>query len=1175
METLFVEKKDHFAFEAKMLKKELEGLIGKPMESLRIVHQYYRDEPFSEKAVKTIFSEPLQDDTYDKLPLKEGERVLRLELLPGQFDQREYWAHECLKLMGDHAPLHYSTHYLFKGLSDEDFFVIKNNLINPVESMEVDQNYVSKPIRRSERDPSFDPIDLSEDSAALIASYDLAMSVEDLDLLKEQVDHLNFTELKMIDTYWSDHCRHTTFMTELRTIDFSENTIDEAKSFFELYQEKKLQLKPKPISLMDLAQFSMRLFLASHEDHDIEISEEINACSIERSISGNRHLIMFKNETHNHPTEIEPYGGAATCLGGAIRDPLSGRSYVYQSMRITGARDPRIDQTLPGKLSQRDICLKSAEGFSSYGNQIGLATGHVREFYHPGFEAKRMEVGFVIGAASREHVRRGEPKPGDLLLLAGGATGIDGIGGASGSSKSHHRDVVSISSSEVQKGNATEERKLQRFFREEAIGKRIIRCNDFGAGGISVAFGEISDGLRVDLSKIPLKYHHIHPWELAISESQERMAIVIDPKDLDLFNEMAKKQNLRIEVVGVVTDDHHFTLTLGDRVLARLDRDFLNSAGATRSMDLKIKPVELEDFKLEINDLTRAKNPGLIQHFDHSVGGLNLLNPFGGRYKKSFVDGMVSFIPGFEKTGDVTISTSGYDPYLSAWSPFHGAEHAVVLSIAKNLVLGGSLKGQRLSFQEYFGRLGDDAYRWSEPFMALLGANRVCESFGVPSIGGKDSMSGTFFCDETRMDVPPTLISFSVDTSREEKVISPDLKDEESVLVVFEAPKNDNHTYDLEGTKKNYQAFEDLRERGLILAASVIEKDPEDTLYNMGIGNGIGFTAVLEGDQRGSIIAQVKESDEFIGTIGGESYCLNGKELSIDHDPLRSIYKTYAKEPAESQEKTLKKPLDVETLDQVRVLIPVFPGTNSEDDLKICFEEAGAQVELLIFNNQSGSIEESLQKLAEGMKRCHVLALAGGFSAADEPEGSAKFIATVFRNELVKEAFEDLLKRGGYVLGICNGFQALVKLGVFHNRGILKTEQVRMSLTNNVIGRHQAAVVRTRIDSVNSPWLAGAELGDEVEVAISHGEGNFICDGETLNELKEKGQIFSRYLVSPNGSMEDIEGLISADGHILGKMGHTERMRGGFKNIYNKGELSIFKWLIESLKGYNREEVKK
>lgn len=579
-----------------------------------------------------------------------------------------------------------------------------------------------------------------------------------------------------------------------------------------------------------------------------------------------------------------------------------------------------------------------------------------------------------------------------------------------------------------------------------------------------------------------------------------------------------------------------------------------------------MKPVSTEDFSLECNDLTYAKNPGLIQYFDHSVGGLNVLNPFGGTYKKSFIDGMVSFVPGFEKSGDVTICTSGYDPYISEFSPFHGGEHAVMLSLAKNIVLGGSLKGQRLSFQEYFGRLGDDPSRWSDPFMALLGANRVCDSFGVPSIGGKDSMSGSFFCDDRRIDVPPTLISFSVDTSKVDKVVSSDLKDEKSVFILFEAFKNENHTYDLEKTKKSYEAFEALRDEGKILSACVIEKDVKDTLYTMGVGSGVGFDVKITGDQRGSILCQVKESHEAIGTIGGEEFLLNGEVIDIDQDPLREIYPTSLAYPELAMVEE-KSTVEVsEKYQDVRVLIPVFPGTNSEDDLAYCFREAGFEVETLIFNNQEGEIGKSIDRLANALDEVQVLALAGGFSAADEPEGSAKFIATVFRQEKVKAAFHRLLERKGYVLGICNGFQALVKLGVFHNQGILDAKDVKMSLTYNKILRHQAQMVRTRVESIHSPWLSGASLYDEVEVAISHGEGNFICEEGVLDNLKENHQIFSRYLENPNGSMDNIEGLISADGHILGKMGHTERMRLGFKNIYHKGNLSIFKWLMDAIK---------
>ncbi len=1183
MNRIYIEKKPEFRSLNEQMKQEIETLYGVEIEDLRILNLYYRPQAFTEEIIHNIFSEPALDDVSTTLEIPEDYRVLRTEYLPGQFDQRAYWASQCLAVLGEEDEIYSSRIYLLKGLSEEQWQQVKFFFINPVESYERELDDFSTPLPRQDEDISLLPMEdlftLSFDE--FCEEHNLAMDGDDVEVIyeyfKEEGRAPTYSELRLLDTYWSDHCRHTTFNTVLTSVDFSEGNIPEAKEVYEFYDSTRSHYTKKPRSLMDLAIFSIRKEKAAGNLQDLEESEEINACSIQRTFNGEDYLIMFKNETHNHPTEIEPFGGAATCLGGAIRDPLSGRSFVYQAMRVTGARDPKNSRVLPGKLPQQIITKRAAEGYSSYGNQIGLCTGHVKEYYHPGFEAKRLEAGFVIASAKRSHVYRGTPKAGDLLVLLGGATGRDGIGGASGSSKSHQEDVASGAASEVQKGNAPEERKLQRFYRKEDIGPKIIRSNDLGAGGISVAFGEIAEGLRVHLEEVPTKYDAIFPWEILLSESQERMAIVIDPKDLELFKERAAEEDLSLTVLGEVTEEERFVVEHQGKVLVDLSREFIEKAGAPKISKIEVEAVDFEDYpynkELEEKDLLEASQQGLVEMFDSSIGGLNVLAPYGGKNRKSFIDGMVSFIPDVD-TGDVTISTQGYDPYIAQWSPYHGGETAVLLSMVKNLVLGGDIKGIRFSFQEYFQGLKDDPKLWAKPFMALLGANRVLHHFGLASIGGKDSMSGSFYWEDGEIHVPPSLISFAVNTGKVEDVRSSDFKEVGNEIHLYEIPRKDNYTLDLQGAQGAMEAY--LKDRKDILSASVVTLNLLDTLQNACFGNGLGCEVDVKEASLGSVVVEVKPGTVLTGAqqIGKviEDHVLRTEDEEIDlaaslekkEKHLEPIFhlstdKAEALPMQQREEETILHKKDV------KVFIPIFPGTNSEDEFGDKFEEAGAQVERWVFG--TSQIEKSLETLAEKIKTCDVLALAGGFSAADEPEGSAKFIATVFRSPLVKDAFHDLMERKGLVLGICNGFQALVKLGVFYRERIEDPRDIGMGLTYNRIGRHQSALVPVRPLHKASPWLRYVE--DEAYwTPVSHGEGRFFMGEEEKKLLLEKKQIATVYEENPNGSELHVEGLLSPSGRIFGKMGHNERLgENRFINVNHGKEMDIFRSAIDAIKG--------
>lgn len=1182
MNQIYIEKKPEFRSQNQQLKREIEALYDFELQDLRIINLYYRPQIFSEEIIHKIFSEPALDLMSSTFTPPKGYRVLRTEFLPGQFDQRAYWASKCLEILGEEKEIYSSRIYLLKGVPDEKWDEVKRFFINPVESYERQLDDFSAPGLRKDTDITYASMDdlFTLSGEAFCKEHNLAMDGADVAVIRQYFEKIgrapSFSELRLLDTYWSDHCRHTTFNTALGEIDFSKNNLIQAKSVFDAYDKERSLYTKKPRSLMDLAVYSIRKEKAAGNLTDLEESEEINACSILRRFGDEDYLIMFKNETHNHPTEIEPFGGAATCLGGAIRDPLSGRSFVYQAMRVTGARDPMELRVLPGKLPQQIITKRAAQGYSSYGNQIGLCAGHIREYYHPGFEAKRLEAGFVIASAKRSHVVRGIPKKGDLLLLLGGATGRDGIGGASGSSKSHQEDVASGAASEVQKGNAPEERKLQRFFRLEDIGPKILRCNDLGAGGISVAFGEIAPGLHVELKDVPTKYDEIYPWEILLSESQERMALVIDKKDLDLFQRRALEEDLSLTVIGQVTDDERFVVTYHGKTLVDLQRDFIEQAGAPKTANIQVEPVDLSAYPYEGNiekeDLREASQQGLVEMFDSSVGGLNVLSPYGGKRRKSFVDGMVSKIPGVN-TDDVTIATQGYDPYLAQWSPFHGAEMAVLQSMAKNVVLGGDLKGLRLSFQEYFEALGKDAKKWAKPFMALLGANRVLQHFGLASIGGKDSMSGSFYWEGGELHVPPSLISFCVNTGKQADVRSSEFKKAGSELYLFEMPREENHCLDLEGTKKALENYVAAREH--ILSASVVTLSLAHAAENACFGNHLGCELFENGYPLGSILAEVAPGTQLKGAraigrvLDKPELHLMGKVICLDRSLEKKEKHLYPVFELEMTKRPLEEMIEggwqeLEKKDDVKVFIPIFPGTNSEDEFGDRFEQAGAKVLRWVFATED--MPSSLQTLAQHIRQCDILGLAGGFSAADEPEGSAKFIATVFRNKEVKDAFHDLMDRKGLVLGICNGFQALVKLGVFYNGRIEEPEHITMGLTYNHIGRHQSTLVRTCCNHKNSPWLAHAKEGSYWSV-ISHGEGCFFMSESDRGLLESREQIATLYLDNPNGSMLDIEGLISPDGRIFGKMGHNERLNKGlFLNVYDGKDMDIFSAGVEQLR---------
>ena len=1246
---VYVEKKPDFAVKAKELKHEIKHYLGIAADEVRVLIRYdvenVSDETY-QKALQTVFSEPPVDDIYEENFDAGAGKVFSVEFLPGQFDQRADSAEQCVKLLNEEEEpvIRSATTYVIVGdITDDELTAIKKYCINPVDSRETGMDKPQTLVQEFD-DPAdvaiFDGfIDMPEDKLnELYSSLNLAMTFKDFLHIQnyfknEEKRNPSMTEIRVLDTYWSDHCRHTTFSTELKNVKFDDGFYQAPiKKTYEEYLDAHKEMykgrDDKFVCLMDLALLAMKKLKAEGKLADQEESDEINACSIvvpvEVDGKTEEWLVNFKNETHNHPTEIEPFGGAATCLGGAIRDPLSGRTYVYQAMRVTGAADPTVPvkDTIEGKLPQKKIVREAARGYSSYGNQIGLSTGYVKEVYHPDYVAKRMEIGAVMGAAPRRAVQRLTSDPGDKIILLGGRTGRDGIGGATGSSKAHNTESTSVCGAEVQKGNAPTERKLQRLFRREEVSHIIKKCNDFGAGGVSVAIGELADGLRVELDKVPKKYAGLDGTEIAISESQERMAVVVAPQDVDQFLAYAKEENLEATEVAVVTEDPRLVLVWRGKEIVNISRAFLDTNGAHQEADVEVEmPVEADNFfkKMELpkvaeavergdnkaawlamlSDLNVCSQKGLVEMFDGSIGAGSVYMPYGGRYQLTETQSMVAKLPVLTgKCDTVTMMSYGFDPYLSSWSPYHGSVYAVLESLSRIVTAGGDFKKVRFTFQEYFRRMSEDPKRWSQPFAALLGAYDAQIGFGLPSIGGKDSMSGTF----NDIDVPPTLVSFAVDVAKEQDVITPELKKSGDKLVLFNIEKNE---YDLpvyEQVMALYDKIHELIGKKAILSAYALDgKGLAAAVSKMAFGNKLGVTIeesvsaeVLYGAGFGNIVAEVPE--EFLpiiketipeAVVVGEvnaDQTFRYKDMSIGMDEaiaawtgtLEKVFKTRA-----TEDKTEIKTDVFDTkviyicknkVAKPTVFIPVFPGTNCEYDSAKAFERAGANTIVKVFKNLSAAdIRDSVDEFVNAIDQSQIIMFPGGFSAGDEPEGSAKFFATAFRNAKMTEAVNKLLnERDGLALGICNGFQALIKLGLVPYGEIRMQTEDSPTLTYNTINRHISKMVYTKVVTNKSPWLQQAELGKTYCNPASHGEGRFVAPKEWLDKLFANGQVATQYVNEAgvptmdeewnvNGSYMAIEGITSPDGRVLGKMAHSERRgQSVAMNIYGEQDMKLF-----------------
>ena len=1244
---VYVEKKPAYAVQAKELKHEISSYLGiKSATNVRVLIRYdvenISDEVF-EKACRTVFAEPPVDDLYlEKFEAAEGAKIFSVEYLPGQFDQRADSAEQCVRFFNENeTPVIKTavTYVLTGALTADEKEKIKELCINPVDSREASSE-LPKTLVTEFKVPAdvkiFDGFnEMSETQLKeLYDSLGLAMTFKDFAFIQqyfagEEKRNPSMTEIRVLDTYWSDHCRHTTFATELKNVTFKDGYYKAPmQATYEKYLADRAVIykdrKDKFVCLMDLALMAMKKLKAEGKLQDQEESDEINACSIvvPVEIDGKTEewLVNFKNETHNHPTEIEPFGGAATCLGGAIRDPLSGRTYVYQAMRVTGAADPTvpISQTLKGKLPQRKLVTGAAQGYSSYGNQIGLATGYVKEIYHPDYVAKRMEIGAVMAAAPRSAVKRETSDPGDIIILLGGRTGRDGCGGATGSSKVHTTESIETCGAEVQKGNAPTERKMQRLFRRPEVTKLIKKCNDFGAGGVSVAIGELADGLRVSLDKVPKKYEGLDGTELAISESQERMAVVIDPADVEAFLAYAAEENLEAVEVAVVTEEPRLVLEWRGREIVNISRAFLDTNGAHQETSVLVDIPEKEDCVLNagkvedvrgkwlkvLSDLNECSQKGLVERFDGSIGAGSVLMPYGGKYQLTETQAMVAKLPVLKgKCDTVTMMAYGFDPYLSKWSPYHGAVYAVIDSVAKIVAAGGDYSKIRFTFQEYFRRMTEDPSRWSQPFAALLGAYEAQLGFGLPSIGGKDSMSGTF----EDIDVPPTLCSFAVDVAKESDIITPELKTAGNVLVQFDITKNEYDLPDFEQVKALYAAVHELIVKKAVVSAYVCDANGLiPALSKMAFGNMKGFA--LNNDLKeeqlfapayGCIVAEVEKSRlseitvpyTTVGTVTDEAkftykeVAINAEEaLSVWKEPLENVFPTKVSKDETPVESKLYKADSVyvckNKVAKPTVFIPVFPGTNCEYDSTKAFERAGADVIVKVFKNLSAQgIRESVDEFEKAINQSQIIMFPGGFSAGDEPDGSAKFFATAFRNAKMKEAVERLLnERDGLALGICNGFQALIKLGLVPNGSITGQNDQSPTLTFNTINRHISKMVYTKVVSNKSPWLAKAELGGVYTNPASHGEGRFVAPKEWLDKLFENGQVATQYCDlagnvsmdeewNVNGSYMAIEGITSPDGRCLGKMAHSERRGDSVAiNIYGEQDLKIFESGVEYFK---------
>ena len=1223
--SIFVEKKEGFNVEGKSLLEDFKtNLRVESLENVRVVNKYILgkvNEEDYKKSLYSVFSEKTVDNLYEeKIPMDNEEIAFAVEYLPGQYDQRADSASECYALLtaGERIEVKTAKVIILKGnLKEEEVQKIKHYYINPVDSREVD--VYSKELLSGLEDPADVEIinGFIQKNDEEIASYHkelgLAMSVNDLlmirDYFKNEERDPSITEIKVIDTYWSDHCRHTTFSTAIENVEIEEGKLNNPliKSYNAYLKSRDFvygKETTRDENIMDIAVIVMKEMRKKGLLEDLDVSEEINACSINVNIEtdkGNEeYLVMFKNETHNHPTEIEPFGGAATCLGGAIRDPLSGRTYVYQAMRVTGAADPtvEIDETLNGKLPQRTIVLGAAHGYSSYGNQIGLATGQVSEIYHPNYVAKRMEVGAVIAAAPKENVVREEPKASDLVILLGGRTGRDGIGGATGSSKEHTEESINTCGAEVQKGNPPTERKIQRLFRNEKVAKMIKRCNDFGAGGVSVAIGELTRGLDINLDMVPKKYEGLDGTEIAISESQERMAVVVNKEDAKEFISLSAEENLEAIVVAEVTDTERLRMFWRGEKIVDLKREFLDTNGARQTTDVKVElpkeyPLAIgeevnvkERWMKTLTELNVASQKGLVERFDSTIGSGTVMMPFGGKYALTPAEGMAAKIPVLNgESKDATLMSYGFNPELGMWSPYHMAYYAVIESVTKIAAMGGDYRKIRLTFQEYFERLGNNPSRWGKPFAALLGAYQAQSDLGLPAIGGKDSMSGSF----GQLDVPPTLVSFAVAVEKASKIVSNELKKVGSKLVLLMAEKNDDYTLNVETFKNNLEALYKLTSNKKVLSASTVRFGGiAETLSKISFGNKIGikFNGLskeeLFGLNYGSVIVEVAADEDLNKAFEGCSYKVIGEtiekpviiseeyDFTFNIDDLISIYEkklstVFKIETEKSQEsvpeiKVEEKKIILPSSPSIktakpRVIIPVFPGTNCEYDCNRAFTKAGAETTELVFKNYSKSaLLESIEALEKQIRESQIIMIPGGFSAGDEPDGSGKFIATIFRNERIKDAVNDLLKnRDGLVLGICNGFQALIKLGLVPYGEIVDIEEDMATLTYNNINRHMSSIIRTKITSNKSPWFSEVNVGDIHNVAISHGEGRFIANEELLRQLITNDQIATQYVdlegnvsldmpFNPNGSVLGIEGITSPDGRVLGKMGHSERI---------------------------------
>jgi len=1225
---VFVEKKKGLDNEARALLNDAKTLLGiNSLENIRIFNRYDAQnltEELFDYSVKTVFSEPQLDIATAEIDTK-GATVFAVEFLPGQFDQRADSAAQCIQIIsqGDRPLIRSAKVYaLYGNISDDELAQIKKYVINPVEAREaalkkpetLEVNYeIPTSVKTLDGFNELTRAELEQ----FVKDYGLAMDADDIEFcqnyFKSEHRDPTITEIRMIDTYWSDHCRHTTFLTVIDSVKFEDELLQKA---YEDYINVRKELgRTKPICLMDLATVAVRYLKAHGKLPKLDESEEINACTVKITVDVDGEsqpwLLLFKNETHNHPTEIEPFGGAATCIGGAIRDPLSGRSYVYGAMRVTGASDPTVpvSETIEGKLPQRKLVTTAAAGYSSYGNQIGLATGIVDEIYHKGYAAKRMEIGAVIAAAPQENVRREVPEEGDVVILLGGSTGRDGIGGATGSSKAHNAHSVETCGAEVQKGNAPEERKLQRLFRNKTACRMIKRCNDFGAGGVSVAIGELADGLEIDLNAVPKKYDGLDGTELAISESQERMAVVVEKENVDAFLKLAKEENLQACPVAFVTKEPRLVMNWNGAKIVDISREFLNSNGADKHID--IAPVKAqkpsqsisggftENYKRIAGDLNICSKRGLSERFDSTIGAGTVLMPFGGKYQRTPIQAMVQKVS-VEKghTDDCSLMSWGYNPFITEQSPYHGAYLAVIESVCKLIATGAKFEDVYLTFQEYFERLGTNPQRWGKPLAALLGAFEAQMELGIGSIGGKDSMSGSF----EKLDVPPTLVSFAVTTDKVKNIVSPEFKKAGNKVILLCADKDENGLPVTASLMKLFDTVTELLRSGKAVSAYTLGLGGvAEAVLKSALGNGFGFefnnklsvedifsynyaSFILEVENGVMPECEIGEiTAERTITYGGET--LELKELSdIYEDKLESVYNCNIKQgssaiPNFSFEATGRKAPAIKAA-KPRVLIPAFPGTNCEYDSAKAVSDAGAEPEIIVINNlNSAGIQQSVKYFAQRLKDAQMLFIPGGFSGGDEPDGSGKFITAFFRNSAVKDGVTDLLdNRDGLMCGICNGFQALIKLGLVPYGKIIDTDESCPTLTFNTIARHQSKIVRTRIASNKSPFLSLMNVGDIVNVPISHGEGRFLASEELIKKLAENGQIATQYVdldgnatsdiqFNPNNSMYAIEGITSPDGRVFGKMGHSERVGEGlYKNVEGNYDIQMFKAAVKYFK---------